>query len=72
MRTEMLNLHAARRMLRIMVNVLIIFVAKARHVLPLSLKWPRLLPSNTNFHVYVVKKKCFSVSHLTKKKVQLK
>lgn len=58
--TEALNLHAAWRMLiRIMVNVLIIFVAKAKRALPLSLKRSRLLPSNTNFHVYVVRKKKF-------------
>lgn len=53
-------------LIRIMVNVLTIFIVKAKHVMPLSLKKPRLLPSNTNFHVYVVKKKKkVSVSNLT-------
>lgn len=71
--TEALNPHGAWRMLlRIMVNVLIIFVAKAKCVLPLSLKRQRLLPSNTNFHVYVEKKKTsilsLSLSILTKRK----
>lgn len=63
--TEALNLHAAWRMLlRIMVNVLIIFIAKAKRVLPLSLKRPRLLPSNTNVRVYVVTEKKVSLCQI--------
>lgn len=50
---------------------LIIFVANAKHVLLLSLKRPRFLPSNTNFHVYVGGEKSFSVSNLTKRKCSL-
>lgn len=51
-------------LIRIMVNALIVFVPMAKHVLPLSLWRLKVLPSNTNLDVYVVKKKKVSPSQI--------
>ena len=45
----------------IKVNVVTICIAKAKHVLLLSSERKGILPSNSNFHVYVVKKKSLCV-----------